>query len=94
MTPLSPEVQAQVELVFSPELQAEAAAILAEQCGTNIPRWEMAGIDRLRLAALKLSQGRIEKLQKAVDMAKRDLRNVLMAAERREVGPRPPSTHR
>jgi hypothetical protein len=54
--------------------------ILLEQCGTNIPSWEVAGLERLRFAVLKRSDGDLAELQRAVDLAKLDYRDALMGA--------------
>ena len=41
----------------------------------------MSGLDRLRCAVLKISDGRLDKLEQAVGLAKIDLRDVLMWAD-------------
>jgi len=38
-------------------------------------------MERIRFAALKLSNGNVLKLLKAIDMARRDWRDLLMAAD-------------
>jgi hypothetical protein len=78
--PLSPETEKRVELLFPPEDWERVSAMLVDECGENIPGWKMADIERLRFAALKLSQGKIHKLAGAVDLAKIYFRDVLMAA--------------
>ncbi len=58
----------------------EAAKHLGNECGEDIPRREMAGIDRLQLAAIRLSRGSLEGLSKATSLAQQDFRDLLMAA--------------
>jgi hypothetical protein len=61
-----------------PEAQVgDALAILAEY-GTEIWHPESA---RVRLAALKLADGSLEKLRRVMDQAKQDYRDVLAPAE-------------
>ena len=57
--------------------------ILAQQCGTNLPfckERDEYQLERVRFAALKISEGKLERFQKAVNMAKRDWRDELMWA--------------
>ena len=53
---------------------------LIEECGPNIPGNTMAGFERLRCAALKISGGDSAKLHAAIDLAKIDFRDMLMWA--------------
>jgi hypothetical protein len=78
--PLSPETEKRIELLFPVEEQERVRVILVDECGHNIPGWKMANVERVRFAALKLSEGNIHKLCGAVDLAKIDFRDVLMAA--------------
>jgi hypothetical protein len=78
--PLSPETEKRIELLFPVEEQERVRVILVDECGHNIPGWKMANVERVRFAALKLSEGKIHKLCGAVDLAKIDFRDVLMAA--------------
>jgi hypothetical protein len=64
---------------------ADAERLLVEECGSNLPFFDQtqAGnpdLERIRTAALKLSQGTIDGLREAVGLAKRDWRDLLMAA--------------
>ena len=82
MPPLSSEAEKRVALLFGPNEQKQARIMLEEECGYNIPGARegstMVTTDRVRFAALKLSQGKLDKLQFAVDLAKRDFRDLLM----------------
>jgi hypothetical protein len=82
---LSPElVRALVVRLFAPADQSSALALL-ESYGTAPYEREPV---RVRVAALKLSSGRLEDLEQAISTAKRDYRDVLAAAEYPEEGRR------
>lgn len=81
--PLSPETERRVSILFSPETRAEASRLLAEQCGNNLPfceKLDQFQMERWRFSALKLSEGNIEKLSKAIELAKLDWRDLLVSA--------------
>jgi hypothetical protein len=81
--PLSSETRLRLDLVFPPEMRVEAERLLVEQCGTNVPgcaKWPAWGIDRIRFAALKTSDGTIEGLKSAIELGNRDFRDLLMSA--------------
>jgi len=50
------------------------------ECAHNIPGWEMAGLHRLRTAAIKLSGGSILLLVDSIVLAQTDVRDALVAA--------------
>ena len=80
---LSPATLARVEALFSESERDQVIKILEDQCGSNLPFFENItpeSSERIRFAALKLSCGEITKLQRAVDIAKEDWRDVLVAA--------------
>lgn len=80
---LSPETQRRLEILFREEDRAEAARLLAEECGNNLPfleKLDERGLERFQFAALKLSEGDLTKLRDAVALAKTDWRDLLMAA--------------
>jgi hypothetical protein len=81
--PISPETRRRVDLLFAPELRDEAASLLELECGRNLPlsdKASAAAIERIRFAALKLSDGSIDALVRAIELAQRDWRDLLMAA--------------
>jgi len=81
--PLSPETRRRLEVMFSPTDRPTAEAILANECGNNLPfleKLDMFQLERFRYAALKLSEGNVESLRRAVALAQRDWRDLLMAA--------------
>jgi hypothetical protein len=69
--------------LFPPEHQEEAARLLADECGNNLPFCEDFGpvaLERIRFAVLKLSGGDIDELRIAIKDAQTDWRDVLMWA--------------
>ncbi len=85
MTPrLSPRTMELLELFFRPGNVAEAAHWLEDECGNNLPSCSTLdeyGMERVRFAAIKLSKGSIQTLLKAIDEARVDWRDLLMAAD-------------
>ena len=80
---LSPETLRRLDLLFRPEDRTEAARLLFEECGNNLPFLEdrdEQGLERFQFAALKLSGGELDDLRKAIDLAKIDWRDLLVAA--------------
>jgi hypothetical protein len=70
-------------MIFRPEERAEAAALLVEECGNNLPgleKYHEVALERFRFAALKLSRGELTKLYEAVELAQADWRDLLVAA--------------
>ena len=58
--------------------------MLVAECGHNLPFLEdadMIDLERFRFAALKLSEGKMDKPLDAVQLAKVDWRDLLMAAD-------------
>lgn len=81
--PLSPETERRLIIVFRAEQRVEARRMLMEECGNNLPfleKLDAQGLERYRYAALKLSEGDLEKLRRAVQVAKEDWRDLLVAA--------------
>src|SRR4051812_27966356 len=80
-SPLSPETQRRIDLLFRPEERAEAAALLVHECGNNLPflqDLDEYDLERFRFAALKLSGGDLVRLHEAVRLAQRDWRDLLV----------------
>lgn len=80
---LSAETEKRVVLMFPPSEHGQVRALLLEQCGNNLPGLEgadSATLDRFRFAALKVSGGNLAKLHRAVQLARTDWRDLLMAA--------------
>ena len=82
--PLSPGTRQRLEVLFPPAEWAGAARLLVEECGDNLPFQEKAtelSLERIRFAALKLSGGDLPRLRQAIQLAKTDWRDLLVAAE-------------
>ncbi len=80
---LSPETKRRVELLFRPEDQLTVTGLLDIECGYSVPgfkRGTQEDIERLRFAVLKLSGGDLSRLRIAIEQARVDFRDVLMAA--------------
>jgi hypothetical protein len=80
---LSPETLRRIDVLFSEENREAAKKLLYEQCGNNLPgqkQTDMYALERLRIAALKYSDGNLSQLDEAVKLAQRDWRDLLMAA--------------
>ena len=77
------ETRRRVELLFRPEGQAQAMELLERECGYGLPGFKRASeadIERVRFAALKLSEGDLHNLREAVNLAKIDFRDLLLSA--------------
>jgi hypothetical protein len=82
--PLSRLTKQLIEIIFDPAEAVEASQWLEQECGNNLPfckEYDEHQMERIRFAALKLSQGNLLKLLKAIDLARRDWRDLLMAAD-------------
>ena len=80
---ISCATEKRIALLFPPDERALVRAILSEECGNNLPFLEHVDevkLERFQFAALKLSEGKLDKLDRAVALAKRDWRDLLVAA--------------
>jgi hypothetical protein len=80
---LSPQTLRRIDILFSAENREAAKTLLYEQCGNNLPGLSQTNtneMERLRVAALKYSDGDLSQLERAVKLAQRDYRDLLMAA--------------
>ena len=81
--PLSQPTEYRIILLFAPADQEMVRTILRDECGNNLPLYPNSTeqeVERIRFAVLKLSAGRVDKLQRAVLAAKTDWRDVLLWA--------------
>lgn len=85
MTPkLSPLTEQLVTNLFAPGDQAVAIQRLIEECGNNLPFCrdnDEYKMERIRFAAIRVSLGYLDELQKAVELAKQDWRDLLVWAD-------------
>ena len=80
---LSTETEMRLQLLFPREQVGEARQILRDECGNNLPfcqNSDSVQMERVRFAALKLSEGNKDKLLGAVHLAQQDWRDLLIAA--------------
>ena len=81
-TPLEPRVEAVLTAIFPQTKRPDAMIALKQDCGpAAIPGLGMQdSCERVRLAALKLSDGSLDNLYDAIAVAQTDYRDLLMAA--------------
>lgn len=66
---------------FAPDDRAEAAALIERDCGRNLPFCENHDdqqLERLRFAAIRYSEGNLERLVNGIYEAQKDWRDLLM----------------
>lgn len=96
--PLSPANEQRLQRLFPLHEWAQIHTALLDECGKNIPGWQMIGPERLRCAVLKISNGQLGTFYQAIDLAKVDVRDLLMWASSNDsmdiIGwmPPPPTT--
>ena len=78
---LSSEIIKVAHILFPEDSQEEVISILQNDCGKNVLSSNYQNeIERIQLAALKMSNGEIESLYSAIALAQTDWRDLLMAA--------------
>jgi len=80
---LSQETERRIAVLFPPSSRSEVSELLIHQCGNNLPfcqNQDEFQLERVRFSALKLSVGNIDKLKDAINLAKQDWRDLLVAA--------------
>jgi hypothetical protein len=80
---LSNEVKFRITRLFPPEQQEKVRQLLHNDCGNNLPfqkSVDASGLDRVRFAVLKLSDGNMDKLEEAIRIANQDWRDALVWA--------------
>ena len=80
---LSPLTTRRLDLLFPPATREAARRLLTQECGADLPLsgdTTPASLERIRFAALKVSDGRIEKLKQAIELARTDWRDLLVDA--------------
>ena len=83
MTDLTPLVQNHILRLFPLEEQDEVTHLLQEDCGAALSHTDNASpecFERVQCAALKLSEGRVDKLYDAIALAQTDWRDLLVSA--------------
>jgi hypothetical protein len=82
---LSRETLRRIELMFQGEDRQIVEKLLVEECGNNLPCSGPADktpeqAERVRFAALRFSEGNLQLFRQAIELAKNDWRDLLMAA--------------
>jgi hypothetical protein len=80
---LRPQTTRRLEMLLPPVTREEARRLLTDECGSNLPLSgdiNPASLERVHFAARKVSDGQIEKLKKAIELAKADWRDLLVDA--------------
>lgn len=83
MVPLSELTSLVVEKLFSDEEQEMAIWLLSHECADNLAFHEHSipgDLDRVRLAALKLSEGKVDRLLEAIELGQTDTCDLLVIA--------------
>ena len=83
MVELSPLTRQHVAVLFAPADVGEVEGFLVRECAENLPLISdptPSGLERVRFAALRLSDGSIHRLRDAITLAKTDWRDLLVAA--------------
>jgi hypothetical protein len=76
-----PRVRRVAEQIFDPDDVADALALLERDCCPGeVAALTERGTERVRLAALKLSGGNLQRLVKAICLAQMDWRDALLGA--------------
>jgi len=73
-----------VDQYFGADERDLVVSELVDRCGNNLPGYESSdptGLERVRFAVLKLSEGDLDKFDSALKMANTDWRDVLMCAD-------------
>lgn len=82
--PISLATLRRLELLFVPDTQELAELMLTMGCGNNLPFHESQdaqSLERVQFAALKVSEGQLDKLEEAIKLAQIDRRDLLVAAD-------------
>jgi len=82
--PLTPGTRRRLEALFCGDDRERVARQLLERCGDGLPmttHWDESQFERVRYAVLKLSGGDLHELERAIQLANWDWRDLLMAAD-------------
>jgi hypothetical protein len=74
-----------VESLFASDAVTEAVHLLEERCADSLPLLGTSGtpesLERVRFAALRVSNGDLSKLRSSIDLANLDWRDLLVEAD-------------
>jgi hypothetical protein len=77
--PLTTGIGRRIAILFGPNDIELVSSLLTDECGPSLTEYPEL-LERIRLAVLKLSHGDLNALQRAIDLAKLDWRDALVAA--------------
>jgi hypothetical protein len=77
--PLATGIGQRIAILFRPNDMGIVSSLLSDECGPNLTEHPEL-LERIRIAVLKLSHGDLNALQRAIDLAQHDWRDVLVAA--------------
>ena len=83
MAELTAKTAAILQRMFPASLHADVESLLIHECGNNLPLMDTRSpeeLERVRFAVLKLSNGNLVELRKAIQVAQVDWRDTLMGA--------------
>ena len=84
MVPLSDRTLKLVRRIYNAAFQDKVVDILENECADNLPFLENESpesLERFRFAVLKIGKTNISKLEDAIELAKQDWRDLLVAAK-------------
>jgi hypothetical protein len=76
--PLTTGTRQRITILFPNDIEL-VSSLLTDECGRNLTEYSEL-LERIRFAVLKLSHGDLKALQQAIDLAKLDWRDALVAA--------------
>ena len=77
--PLATGIGQRIAILFRPNDMGIVSSLLSDECGPNLTEHPEL-LEKIRIAVLKLSHGDLNALQRAIDLAQHDWRDVLVAA--------------
>ena len=77
--PLTTGIGQRIAILFRPNDIQLVSSLLTDECGPSLTKYPEL-LERIRFAVLKLSPGDLNALQQAIDLAKSDWRDALVAA--------------
>ncbi|MBU2713822.1 hypothetical protein [Zooshikella harenae] len=83
MIELSAKTKDVIEILFGAEKSKLIKNILLNECSTNLPgcaKCDQDHLERIWLSVLKLSNGKVSEMERAVKLAKTDYRDLFMEA--------------
>ena len=80
MNPLHEDTLKRIEILFPKNLQPQIIDALLNDCAKGILPSTLEELERIRVAVLKLSDGKLKDFQSAISLSQIDWRDVLVSA--------------